>query len=82
MQSKAVKTAIHRLHDGSGALILPREILDGLKLQLGDQLEIIETGSGIVLTPVESTDVERQMRTPAPPWMNTRLNCKSWLCSS
>ncbi|MGX5846565.1 AbrB/MazE/SpoVT family DNA-binding domain-containing protein [Mesorhizobium sp. PL10] len=63
MQSKAVKTAIHRLHDGSGALILRREILDGLKLQLGDQLEIIETGSGIVLTPVESTDVERQMRT-------------------
>ncbi|MGX9144794.1 AbrB/MazE/SpoVT family DNA-binding domain-containing protein [Mesorhizobium sp. 128a] len=58
-----MKTAVHRLHDGSGALILPREILDGLKLQLGDQLEIIETGSGIVLTPVESTDVERQMRT-------------------
>jgi len=57
-----VKTLIHKLDDGSGAVILPPEMLDSLKLQVGDQLQIIETDDGVVLRPVESNDVERQMR--------------------
>jgi len=57
-----VKTLVHKLDDGSGAVILPREVLDSLKLELGDQLQIIETDGGVVLRPMESNDVERQMR--------------------
>jgi putative addiction module antidote len=57
-----VKTLIHKLDDGSGAVILPPEMLDSLKLQVGDQLQIIETDDGVILRPVESSDVERQMR--------------------
>ncbi|MGX5830859.1 AbrB/MazE/SpoVT family DNA-binding domain-containing protein [Mesorhizobium sp. 43Arga] len=57
-----MKTIICKLDDGSGAVILPREMLDSLKLQMGDQLQIIETGDGALLRPVESDDVERQMR--------------------
>jgi putative addiction module antidote len=57
-----VKTIIHRLDDGSGAVIFPREMLDSLNLQVGDQLQIVETDDGVILRPVESDDVERQMR--------------------
>jgi putative addiction module antidote len=64
MQPKmtTVKTIIHRLDDGSGAVIFPREMLDSLNLQVGDQLQIVETDDGVILRPVESDDVERQMR--------------------
>ncbi|UVK53852.1 AbrB/MazE/SpoVT family DNA-binding domain-containing protein [Mesorhizobium sp. AR02] len=57
-----MKTVIHRLDDGSGAVILPREMLDTLNLQVGDQLQITETDDGVILRPVGSDDVERQMR--------------------
>lgn len=57
-----MKTSIHRLDDGSGAVILPRQVLDSLGLQLADQLQIIETDDGVILRPVESDDAERQMR--------------------
>jgi putative addiction module antidote len=57
-----MNTIIHRLDDGSGVVILPRQMLDGLGLQVGDELQIIETDGGIILRPVESDDVERQMR--------------------
>lgn len=57
-----MKTVIHKLEDGSGAVILPREMLNSLNLQVGDQLQIIETDDGVILRPVESDDVERQMR--------------------
>ncbi|RVC58103.1 AbrB family transcriptional regulator, partial [Mesorhizobium sp. M4B.F.Ca.ET.088.02.2.1] len=33
-----MKTIISKLDDGSDALILPRELLDSLNLQVGDQL--------------------------------------------
>lgn len=57
-----MKTIIHKLEDGSGAVILPREMLNSLNLQVGDQLRIIETDDGVIPRPVESDDVERQMR--------------------
>lgn len=57
-----VKATIYRLDDGSGAVILPREMLDSLKLQVGDQLQIVETDDGVILRPLESDDLERQMR--------------------
>ena len=55
-----MKTVIHKLEDGSGAVILPREMLNSL--QVGDQLQIVETDDRVILRPVESDDVERQMR--------------------
>lgn len=57
-----MKTIIHKLDDGSGAVILPREMLDKLNLQVGDQLQIIETDDGVILSPVGGDDFERQMR--------------------
>jgi len=57
-----MKTFIHKLDDGSGAVILPREMLDRLNLQVGDQLQIIEAGDGVILRPVASSDIERHMR--------------------
>ncbi|MBZ9772090.1 AbrB/MazE/SpoVT family DNA-binding domain-containing protein [Mesorhizobium sp. CO1-1-8] len=56
-----MKTIIHKLDDGSDALILPREMLDSLNLQSGDQLQIIETDDGIILRPVAGR-FERQMK--------------------
>ncbi|MEW6631060.1 MAG: AbrB/MazE/SpoVT family DNA-binding domain-containing protein [Pseudomonadota bacterium] len=55
-----IKTIIHRLKDGSGAVIVPREMLDSLNLRIGDQLQVIETADGVILRPVDS-NVERQM---------------------
>ncbi|WP_372952158.1 AbrB/MazE/SpoVT family DNA-binding domain-containing protein [Mesorhizobium sp.] len=43
-------------------MILPRKTLDSLNLQVGDQLQVIETDDGIVVSPVGSDDVQRQMR--------------------
>lgn len=57
-----MKTVIHKLEDGSGAVILPREMPNSLNLQVGDQLQIVETDDRVILRPVESDDVERQMR--------------------
>jgi putative addiction module antidote len=57
-----MKTVIHDLDDGSGVVILPREILDSLNLQVGDEFQIIDTDSGIILRPVPCDDLERQMR--------------------
>jgi len=55
-------TIIHGLEDGSGVVILPREMLDSLGLQVGDEFQIIETDDGIILKPVPCDDLERQMR--------------------
>lgn len=57
-----MKTTIHDLEDGSGAVILPREMLNSLNLQVGDEIQIIETDDGVILRPVESYALERQMR--------------------
>ncbi|ESZ75187.1 MULTISPECIES: AbrB/MazE/SpoVT family DNA-binding domain-containing protein [unclassified Mesorhizobium] len=56
-----MNTIIHGLEDGSGVVILPRETLDSLGLQVGDELQIIETDDGIILRPVPCDDVEREM---------------------
>ncbi|WP_027060563.1 AbrB/MazE/SpoVT family DNA-binding domain-containing protein [Mesorhizobium loti] len=57
-----MKTIIHKLDDGSGAVILPRGMLDSLNLQVGDQLQVIEIDDGVILRPLGSDEVERQMR--------------------
>ena len=56
-----MKTTIQTLDDGSEALILPRELLDGLNLHVGDQLQIIETDDGIILRPATDS-FDRQMK--------------------
>ncbi|RUU03880.1 AbrB family transcriptional regulator [Mesorhizobium sp. USDA-HM6] len=56
-----VKTIIHRLEDGSEAVFLPRETLESLDLQVGDQLQVIETDDGVILRPVRDDNHERQM---------------------
>ena len=55
------KTIIHGLEDGSGALLLPREMLDNLNLQVGNEFQIIETDDGLILRPVRHDNYERQM---------------------
>ncbi len=55
------KATIHRLEDGSGALLLPREMLDSLDLQVGDEFQIIETDDGLILKPIRHDSHERQM---------------------
>lgn len=57
----AFKTVIHGLEDGSGAVLLPSEMLDGLKLQVGDEFQIIETDDGLILRPVRHDDEQRQI---------------------
>ncbi|MBZ9814078.1 AbrB/MazE/SpoVT family DNA-binding domain-containing protein [Mesorhizobium sp. CA7] len=55
------KTTIHGLEDGSGALLLPREMLDSLNLQVGDELQIVETDDGVILRPIRHDNYKRQM---------------------
>ncbi|WP_434721784.1 AbrB/MazE/SpoVT family DNA-binding domain-containing protein [Mesorhizobium sp. RIZ17] len=55
------KTIIHGLEDGSGAVLLPREMLDSLNLQVGDEFQIIETDDGLILRPVRHDNRQRQM---------------------
>lgn len=55
------KAIIHGLEDGSGALLLPRGMLDSLDLQVGDELQIIETDDGLILRPVRHDNHERQV---------------------
>ena len=55
------KTIIHGLEDGSGALLLPREMLDSLNLQVGDEFQIIEAEGGLILKPVRHDNHQRQM---------------------
>ncbi|TIR25720.1 MAG: AbrB/MazE/SpoVT family DNA-binding domain-containing protein [Mesorhizobium sp.] len=54
-------TIIHGLEDGSGALLLPRELLDSLDLQVDDEFQIIETEDGLILRPIRHENHERQM---------------------
>ena len=49
-----VRTIIHKLEDGSGAVIVTREMLDSLNLRVGDQLQVIETDDGVILRPIRN----------------------------
>ncbi|MER9454742.1 AbrB/MazE/SpoVT family DNA-binding domain-containing protein [Mesorhizobium sp. M0478] len=75
-----MNTIIHGLEDGSGVVILPRETLDSLSLQVGDELQIIETDDGIILRPVPCDDVERKYVLLAMSWPSMSPRCESWLC--
>lgn len=44
----------------SEGVILPREVLDRMNVKAGDHLQIIDTGTGITLEPVDDS-FERQM---------------------
>lgn len=55
------KTIIHGLEDGSGAVLLPSEMLDSLNLQVGDEFQIIESDDGLILMPVRHDNHGRQM---------------------
>jgi putative addiction module antidote len=49
-----VRMIIHKLEDGSGAVIVPREMLDSLNLRVGDQPQVIETDDGVILRPIRN----------------------------
>jgi putative addiction module antidote len=55
-----MNTTIRKIGNSEG-VILPKEVLDHLGLKAGDQLEIIETGKGLALEPVDDV-FERQMK--------------------
>ncbi|WP_225248218.1 AbrB/MazE/SpoVT family DNA-binding domain-containing protein [Mesorhizobium sp. J8] len=55
------KTTTHRLEDGSGVLLLPREMLDSSTLQVGDEFQIVETDDGVILKPIRHDNHQRQM---------------------
>ncbi|MER9754844.1 AbrB/MazE/SpoVT family DNA-binding domain-containing protein [Mesorhizobium sp. M0166] len=54
-----MNTTIRKIGNSEG-VILPKEILDRLNLKAGDQLQIVETGDGLALKPVDYS-FERQM---------------------
>ncbi|TIT03140.1 MAG: AbrB/MazE/SpoVT family DNA-binding domain-containing protein [Mesorhizobium sp.] len=55
-----MNTTIRKIGNSEG-VILPRELLDRLNLKAGDQLQIVETGDGLTLKPVDDS-FERQMK--------------------
>ncbi|MER8827651.1 AbrB/MazE/SpoVT family DNA-binding domain-containing protein [Mesorhizobium sp. M0938] len=55
-----MNTTIRKIGNSEG-VILPRELLDRLNLKAGDQLQIVETGDGLALKPVDDS-FERQMK--------------------
>ncbi|MDG4876424.1 AbrB/MazE/SpoVT family DNA-binding domain-containing protein [Mesorhizobium sp. WSM4935] len=52
-------------------------MLDSLDLQVGDELQIIETDGGLILRPARDDNPERQMTPLAMSWTDTRLHCGS-----
>lgn len=48
----------------SDGVILPKDVLDRLNLKTGDSLELVETGKGISLEPVDAS-FEEQMEAAA-----------------
>lgn len=50
---KTIKTAKLRKMGGSVGLTFPKEMLDGLGLQEGDEVNLIQTSSGIEVSPFD-----------------------------
>ncbi|WP_274629717.1 AbrB/MazE/SpoVT family DNA-binding domain-containing protein [Arvimicrobium flavum] len=44
----------------SEGVILPKDVLERMNVKAGDQLQVVDTGKGIALEPVDD-DFERQM---------------------
>jgi putative addiction module antidote len=62
-----MKTKLRRIGSGYGVL-LPKRVIDNLRLSLGDELELNETEGGIELSPFDaefSEQVEAFRRTEA-----------------
>ena len=55
-----MNVTIRKIGNSEG-VILPKEVLDRLHVQAGDQLEIRETGKGLILEPLDDS-FERQMK--------------------
>jgi putative addiction module antidote len=55
-----MNTTVRKIGNSEG-IILPKELLERLNIQAGDQLAIIETAKGLVLEPVDDS-FERQMK--------------------
>ncbi len=54
-----MNTTIRKIGNSEG-VILPKEALERLNLKAGDKLEVVETGKGLALEPVDAA-FERQM---------------------
>jgi putative addiction module antidote len=55
-----MNTTVRKIGNSEG-VILPKELLERLNIQAGDQLAIIETAKGLTLEPVDDS-FERQMK--------------------
>jgi putative addiction module antidote len=55
-----MNTTIRKIGNSEG-VILPKELLERMNVKTGDQLQIVETGKGIALEPVDDS-FERQMK--------------------
>lgn len=55
-----MNTTIRKIGNSEG-VILPKELLERMNVRAGDQLQIVETGKGISLEPVDDS-FERQMK--------------------
>lgn len=55
-----MNTTIRKIGNSEG-VILPKELLERMNVKTGDQLQIVETGKGIALEPIDDS-FERQMK--------------------
>lgn len=55
-----MNTTIRKIGNSEG-VILPKELLERMNVKAGDQLQIVETGKGIALEPIDDS-FERQMK--------------------
>jgi len=55
-----MNTTIRKIGNSEG-VILPKELLERMNVRTGDQLQIVETGKGIALEPMDDS-FERQMK--------------------
>ncbi|MEI9405099.1 AbrB/MazE/SpoVT family DNA-binding domain-containing protein [Mesorhizobium argentiipisi] len=53
-------------------------MLDSLNLQVGDELQIVETDDGVILRPIRHDNYKRQMNAARDVWTNTKLGYSGW----
>lgn len=55
----AVNVTVRKIGNSEG-VILPKDVLDRMNVKAGDHLQLVDTGKGIALEPVDDS-FERQM---------------------
>jgi putative addiction module antidote len=55
----AMNVTVRKIGNSEG-VILPKEVLERMNMKAGDQLQLVDTGKGIALEPVDDS-FERQM---------------------